>query len=98
MADSRFTFMVLHWPEPERTTELADGMRQMRDLMLSLPGCLAVEPPYLDQHGTCLVGISTWASKEAFLAAGLILGADDEIPPGEVRPRQRFLLEEVPAS
>lgn len=93
-----FVFMVFHWPEPEHQETLAQSMREMRDALLQIPGCLDVGPPYLVEHeGECLVGISTWESKEAFLASGVVPRPSDEIVEGETRPRQRFLLEEVRA-
>jgi hypothetical protein len=49
--------MVFHWPEPEKVSALADSMREMRDLMLTDPGCLEVEPPYVTEDGLCMVGI-----------------------------------------
>lgn len=92
--------MVLHWPEPGRCDELAQSMRGMRELLAATPGCVAVEPPYLTEDGSCLVGISKWESKEAFFASGIKLRPADEVIEGETRPRQRFLLEEAepPAS
>jgi quinol monooxygenase YgiN len=92
-----FVFMVFHWPESERLETLAQSMREMRDAILQTPGCVGVDPPYLvDYEGECLVGISKWESKEAFLASGFVLRAPDEVVKGETRPRQRFLLEEFP--
>lgn len=90
-----FIFMVFHWPEAGHRDELARGMREMRDLLLRTPGCLAVEPPYLTEGDECLVGISKWESKEAFLASGITLRPADEIVEGETRPRHRFFLLEV---
>jgi hypothetical protein len=69
-------------------------MREMRDALSGLPGCTAVEPPYLTDDGTCLVGISKWESRQAFFASGLTLRPPDEIVEGETKPRQRLLLEE----
>ena len=86
--------MVLHWPEPGHREALAQSMREMRDVLAGLPGCTAVEPPYLTDDGTCLVGISKWESRQAFLASGITLRPAEEIVEGETRPRQRFLLEE----
>ncbi len=91
-----FIFMVFHWPEPGHSDTLAQGMREMRDLLTATPGCVAVEPPYLIEGEECLVGISKWESKEAFLASGITLRPPDEIVEGETRPRQRFFLHEVP--
>jgi len=88
-----FVFMVLHYPAPERVEDLARGMNEMRAGMQSVPGCLGVDPPLLTDDGTCLVGYSRWESREAFFATGITLGDPDEIPDGEVRPRQRFLLD-----
>src|SRR6266550_1881766 len=68
-----FVFMVLHWPEPGRGEALAAGMREMRDLLLAKPGCVGVEPPYLTEDGSCLVGISKWESADAFHASGITL-------------------------
>lgn len=90
-----FVFMVLHWPEEAHREELAHSMRDMGAALLSMPGCVSVGPPYLTQDADCLVGISKWESKEAFLASGIMLRPPDEIVEGEIRPRHRFLLEEV---
>jgi len=90
-----FVFMVLHWPEPGRGEALAAGMSEMRDLLLTTPGCVGVEPPYLTEDGGCLVGISKWESVDAFRASGITLRPSDEIVEGETRPRERFLLHEA---
>lgn len=92
-----FVFMVLHWPEPGNREELARSMRAMKDALLELPGCLGVDPPYYSPERQCLVGISRWQSREAFLASGITLRPADEILPGELRPRERFLLDEAVA-
>ncbi len=71
-------------------------MREMRDALVTTPGCLAVEPPYLtEEEGDCVVGISKWESKEAFLVSGFTLRPPDEVVEGETRPRRRFFLEEA---
>jgi quinol monooxygenase YgiN len=90
-----FIFMVLHWPEPGHRDALAQSMREMREMLSGLPGCTAVEPPYLTDDGTCLVGISKWESRQAFLASGITPRPPDEIVEGETRPRQRFFLQEA---
>jgi hypothetical protein len=87
-----FIFLVLHWPERDRRDALAQSMR---DLIVATPGCLTVEPPFVTDDGSCLVGISKWEFKEAFLGSGITLRPPDEIVEGETRPRQRFLLEEA---
>lgn len=88
--------MVFHWPEPGRTNALAASMREMRDALLAIPGCVGVEPPFLTEAdgAECLVGISKWESEEAFLSSGFTLRAPDEVVEGETRPRQRYLLRE----
>lgn len=91
-----FVFMVLHYPAPEHRDELARGMADMRGAMESSPGCLGVDPPLLTKDGTCLVGYSRWESEDAFWATGITLGPAEEIPDGEVQPRQRFLLHAHP--
>jgi hypothetical protein len=91
----RFVFMVFHWPEPGRRESLAASMRDMRERLLATPGCVDVAPPYAgDVEGDCLVGMSTWESKEAFDAAD-IPRRPPEIVEGETRPRQRFFLQEI---
>ncbi|MFC8503120.1 hypothetical protein ACFUC1_12205 [Pedococcus sp. NPDC057267] len=90
-----FVFMVLHWPHADRRDELARSMLAMRDALLNIPGCVAVDPPYLNEDGQCLVGISRWESKQAFLDSGITLLPDDHVVEGETRPRQRFLMQEA---
>jgi hypothetical protein len=68
-------------------------MSEMGGALASLPGCLAVAPPYLTEDGNCLVGISKWESRQAFFDSGITLRPSDEIVEGETRPRQRFLLD-----
>jgi hypothetical protein len=88
--------MVFHWPEPGRSGQLAASMREMRDALLAIPGCIGVEPPFLTEAdgAECLVGISKWESEDAFRSS-VELGAPDEILEGEMRPRQRFFLESM---
>ena len=88
-----FVFMVFHWPEPGKRDVLARSMLEMGGALASVPGCLAVEPPYLTEDGSCLVGISKWESRQAFLDSGITLRPSEEIVEGETRPRQRFLLD-----
>jgi heme-degrading monooxygenase HmoA len=90
-----FIFMVFHWPEEGNRDALARSMREMRDLLAGTPGCVSVEPPYLTEDGSCLVGISKWESRQAFLGSGITLRPPGEIVEGETRPRQRFLLDEA---
>lgn len=87
--------MVFHWPEDGRRDELAQSMREMGGALAGVPGCVAVDPPYLTDDGSCLVGISKWESRQAFVASGITLRPPDEIVEGETRPRQRFLLDEA---
>lgn len=42
-------FMVFHWPESGRSEDLAASMREMRDALLAIPGCVGVEPPFLTE-------------------------------------------------
>jgi len=88
--------MVFHWPESGRSGQLAASMREMRDALLAIPGCIGVEPPFLTEAdgAECLVGISKWESEDAFRSS-VELGAPDEILEGEMRPRQRFFLESM---
>ena len=90
-----FIFMVFHWPEAGRGDELAQSMQEMGSLVADTPGCIAVEPPYFTDDGACLVGISKWQSKQAFLDSGITLRPPDEVVDGETQPRQRFLLEQA---
>jgi hypothetical protein len=90
-----FVFIVLHYPEPEQREALVRSMSEMGGILRDLPGCVAAEPPYRTDDGDCIVGISKWKSREAFLSSGLELRPPDEIVEGEARPRQRFLLDEA---
>ena len=72
--------MVLRYPMPERREALAGETGEMRELLAAKPGCIGGGPPHLTEDGDCLVGLSTWHSKEAFLAAGLTAGAFDATP------------------
>jgi hypothetical protein len=92
-----FIFMVFHWPEPGYGDVLGQSMRERRDALAGLRGCTAVEPPYLTDDGACLVGISKWESRQAFFASGITLRPPGEIAEGEIRPRQRFFLDEAEA-
>jgi Antibiotic biosynthesis monooxygenase len=94
MERTHCVFMVFHWPEPSRTQQLAASMREMRDALLAIPGCIGVEPPYLTEAegAECLVGISKWESEDMFQSSGVVLRAPDEIVEGETRPRRRFFL------
>ena len=67
----------------------------MAALLLDTPGCVSVEPPYLTDDESCLVGMSKWESEEAFQASGITLRPSQEIVEGETQPRERFLLHEV---
>ena len=87
-----FVFMTLHYPFADNVQPLAQGMAQMRGWMESQPGCLGVEPPLLNEDGSCLVGFSRWESKEAFLATGIDLDSLGETPSSELRPRQPYFL------
>jgi quinol monooxygenase YgiN len=93
-----FVFMVFHWPEPGQRDALAQAMREMCEALAERPGCLAAEPPYLTEDDDCLVGISKWESRQAFLDSGITLRAAGEIVEGETRPRQRFFLQEAELS
>ena len=90
-----FIFMVFHWPEPGRGDALAQSMQEMGSMLAGTAGCTAVEPPYVTDDGACLVGISRWESKQAFLASGITLRPADEVVEGETRPRQRYFLEQA---
>jgi hypothetical protein len=87
-----FVFMVLHYPAPETAQDLARAMAGMREWMEAQPGCLGVEPPLLSEDGSVLVGYSRWESKQALLDTGVRFGPPGEVPDGELRPRQRYLL------
>jgi hypothetical protein len=87
--------MVFHWPEPGQREALAQSMLELGGALATTPGCITVEPPYLTEQGDCLIGISKWESKDAFLSSGITLRPADEVVEGEVRPRQRFFLESM---
>lgn len=52
-----FVFVAFHWPEPDHRDTLARSMREMRDLLLDTPGCLAVESPLLTRRPSGVVSV-----------------------------------------
>jgi hypothetical protein len=91
-----FVFMVVHYPSADRRDALVRGMAGMRQWLESQPGCLGVDPPLLSEDRRVLVGYSRWESRDAFLATGITIGPSEEIPEGEVRPRERYFLTDAP--
>lgn len=86
--------MVFHYPEPAHRDELVRSMREMAAQMAGQPGFIEAGG-WAEPGSDCVIGISKWASREAFFATGISLRPPDEIVPGETRPRQRFLLDEA---
>ncbi|MEV4757877.1 antibiotic biosynthesis monooxygenase [Micromonospora sp. NPDC049559] len=85
-------FMVIHYPAPGRREALLRAMAERAELLAAAPGC--VEVGAWQERGDRLVGISRWESEAAFRAA-VPPGfgePSDEIPEGETRPREKFLL------
>jgi heme-degrading monooxygenase HmoA len=90
-----FVFMVFHYPEPGRRDDLVRAMKAMTAELRGLPGCLEVGA-WQDSQSDRLVGISSWESREAFLAAGMaVTPSGGEAPEGERLPRERFYLDEA---
>jgi Antibiotic biosynthesis monooxygenase len=88
-----YIFLVVHHPKPEHRDELIQAMVERAELMAETPGFVEAAPWQVvdDQR---IVGIASWESQEAFLAA---------VPPGfgvptrdvhewETRPREIFHL------
>ena len=88
----RFIFMVFHYPAPDHRDGLLAAMREMAGFFEGKPGFIEAGP-WVEEGSDRVVGISVWESREAFSATGITFLPADEIPPGEIRPRERFFLE-----
>ncbi len=89
-----YIFMVFHYPKPEHRDDLVSGMIEMREIMAGSPGFIDAGP-WVDAERGRIVGISRWASREAFHAAvppGVGVPSD-EIHEWETRPRELFHLD-----
>ncbi len=93
-----FIFMVFHYPAPDHRDELIRGMTEMAALMSGTPGFIDAGQWWDERRPDRLIGLSRWESRDAFLASGITVAADtDEVPQRELRPRERFFLDQVAA-
>ena len=89
-----FVFMVFHYPAADHRDELIRGMTEMAAHMSGRAGFIEAGPWWDDRRPERIVGLSRWESREAFLASGVTVAPDsDEVPQGELRPRERFFLD-----
>lgn len=89
-----FIFMVYHYPKPEHRQDLLKGMEEMRDIMAQHPGFIDAGP-WEELDSERIVGISTWESQEAFIAATPpgFGQPSDTVHDWETKPRQKFHLQ-----
>ncbi|HLZ48666.1 MAG TPA: antibiotic biosynthesis monooxygenase [Candidatus Limnocylindria bacterium] len=91
-----FVFMVFHYPAAEHRDELIRSMREMATHMSRHAGFIDAGPWSDERHPERIIGLSRWSSRDAFLASGITVAPDsDEVPEGEVRPRERFFLDQA---
>jgi heme-degrading monooxygenase HmoA len=88
-----FAFMVLHYPEQGNQEQLARNMNEFGAMLEGADGLVSVGAWY-DEDRDCLVGLSTWESRESFDAFG-IKPAGSDVPEGERAPRERYFLRRV---
>jgi heme-degrading monooxygenase HmoA len=87
-----YIFMAVHYPEPGKLDEVYASMSGMAGAMAGTRGLLEIGP-WLDRDGGRVVGLSRWASREAFEAAMPGSGVPNAVKhEGERRPREYFHL------
>jgi hypothetical protein len=91
-----FIFYSIHYPAPGREAELIESMHHYGELMNQQPGNLFVAPfPFKDPDKGTLMGISIWASEDAFKAALPAMQQHRRDTPSndlETRPPEVFML------
>jgi heme-degrading monooxygenase HmoA len=89
-----YIFMAVHYPEAGNGAAVLASMARMAEAAAGTPGLLEIGP-WLEHDGDRVVGLSRWASREAFDAAMPGSGVPgDVVHQGERRPREYFHLEE----
>jgi heme-degrading monooxygenase HmoA len=88
-----FAFMVLHYPVAGNREQLARDMNEFGAMLEGADGLVSAAAWY-DEDRDCLVGLSTWESRESFDAFG-IEPAGSDVPAGERAPRERYFLRRV---
>lgn len=87
-----YIFMAVHYPEPGTRDEVHARMSAMAASMAGTPGLLEIGP-WLDAAGGRVIGLSRWASREAFEQAMPGSGVPSTtVHDGECRPREYFHL------
>lgn len=87
-----YIFMAVHYPERGHRDDVYASMKRMAASMAGTPGLIEIGP-WLACDGEAVIGLSRWASREAFEAAMPGSGVPNTIiHPGETRPRDYFHL------
>lgn len=92
-----FTHIAIHHPRPEYRDAVLESMRRVEAAARGAAGLVRIGP-WQEQDGGRLVGIATWASREAFEAAapGIFAAiADDPFDLWETRSPETLYLEEA---
>ncbi len=87
-----YILMAVHYPQPGTRDEVHARMSAMAGSMAGTPGLLEIGP-WLDVSGQRVIGLSRWASREAFEQAMPGSGAPSTtVNDGERGPREYFHL------
>ncbi len=87
-----YIFMAVHYPEPGSSEQVYKRMSAMADSMAGTSGLLEIGP-WLDASGERVIGLSRWASRDAFERAMPGSGVPSAtVHEGECRPREYFHL------
>jgi hypothetical protein len=89
----KFAFIVFHYPELDHRFSLLRDMSEMASFFQGIPGFIDAGTWVDETVPDRIVGISLWESRQSFVKSGITLGDPDEIVAGEIRPRERFLLD-----
>jgi len=92
-----FVHLSIHRPRPGKTEEVIRSMHRFGDALKGLPGLREVHT-LREEHGTILVGLSTWDSQQSWLDARPAMmdaTADDDFDALEGTLPEIYHLEEA---
>jgi quinol monooxygenase YgiN len=86
--------VALHYPRPEHRDEMISRVHRAAEVMMTAPGCLAVDC-WVSDDGQAVVTTGQWESGQALMAgfaAVRTAGVDFDYDERESRPREVFQL------
>jgi hypothetical protein len=92
-----FVHLAIHRPRPGKAEELIGSMHRLDEALKGQPGLREVHT-LREEHGTVLVGLSIWDSRESWLEARPVMmdaAQDDDPDVLEVAIPEVYHLEEA---